>query len=227
MIKTEWVICPICRSKTRIKIRPDTIATQGTVPCVPPVFQIMLQLQYVLVQVLPKVRFWEMISFELHLEKWHEKTQKPLWLLGFLRRYLNRFALLVAEEGLEPNTTQKQAALLVVYSVQKFVQCPLQHQKIHRRLTLLTIFCVTAAANLLPSSPTGRGRSRNKLFALRAHNPEGTTVHIIHSKQEETCNPKWDCRFLWLRRKDLNQRPSGYEPDELPTALLRDIFSFI
>ena len=28
--------------------------------------------------------------------------------------------------------------------------------------------------------------------------------------------------LLWLRGKDLNQRPSGYEPDELPTALPRD-----
>ncbi len=31
-----------------------------------------------------------------HFKKGKEKTQKPLWLLGFLRRYLNRFALLVA-----------------------------------------------------------------------------------------------------------------------------------
>ena len=30
---------------------------------------------------------------------------------------------------------------------------------------------------------------------------------------------------LWLRRQDLNLRPPGYEPDELPTALRRDIWT--
>ena len=73
-----------------------------------------------LVQVLPKGRFGEMISFEFHLKNRHEKTQKPLWFLGFQPRYL---------------------------------------------------------------------------FGA-------------------TC---------WLRGQDLNLRPPGYEPDELPTALPRDI----
>ena len=49
----------------------------------------------------PKVVFLEMISFELRLEKWYEKTQKPLWFLGFPNRYLFRFAMLVGSAGLD------------------------------------------------------------------------------------------------------------------------------
>ena len=56
-----------------------------------------------LVQVPPKGRFGEMISFEFHLKNRHEKTQKPLWFLGFQPRYLFRCYLLVAGVGLEPH----------------------------------------------------------------------------------------------------------------------------
>jgi len=53
-----------------------------------------------------------MISFEFHFEKWHEKTQKPLWLLGFPNRYLFRFAMLVAETGPDsPPSTSSVASL--------------------------------------------------------------------------------------------------------------------
>ena len=44
--------------------------------------------------------------------------------------------------------------------------------------------------------------------------------HAIKKESKRILRPDSVC---WLRGEDLNLRPSGYEPDELPTAPPRDI----
>ena len=67
-----------------------------------------------------------------------------------------------------------------------------------------------------------------RFWHFRQLTPELTPASFLQSlfllKKLEKHRISFEIRcFLWLRRQDSNLRPPGYEPDELPTALLRDI----
>ena len=46
--------------------------------------------------------------------------------------------------------------------------------------------------------------------------------HLFNEKEANIFNFRYLASY-WLRRPDSNRRPLGYEPNELPTAPLRDV----